>query len=246
MSWISDNVAEREMLRQLIPALVQAAGGALQLTQQQIGEVVDKVAPVSIKRMLVRSELAYVPQMDNRDLPDYRPIQIGDLEQVIDEASQRVIAARGLTSGRIEPVISNAVLNDMVTFCFKEIERLVKTLRPDGLLDVLLTLSEAMIYENAFKQLTVATRLKTFAEDDSMMREVAGDMAEFTRAGMAARFIIEFVAAQPPQGLRRMSFEVYDRFRLLQRCSRSGAHQAMLYTLIFVRSLSRSLARAGF
>jgi hypothetical protein len=148
--------------------------------------------------MLVRSELAYVPQMDNRDLPEYRPIQIGDLEQVIDEASRHVIAARRLRPGRIEPSICNSILNDMVAFCFKEIERVVRTLRPDGLLEVLTTLSEAIIHENAFKQLTVATRLKTFAEDSRMMREVAGDMAEFTRAGMGARFIIEFVAAQPP------------------------------------------------
>jgi hypothetical protein len=210
----TENVAEREMVRALIPALVQAAGGCLELTQTQIEEIVDRVAPTGLKRMLVRSELAYVPQMDNRALPDYRPIQSGDLEQVIDEASRHVIAAKGLKPGRIEPAICNAVLNDMVAFCFNEIERLVKTLRPDGLLEVLITLSEAIIYENAFKQLTVATRLRTFA-DGHMMREIAGDMAEFTRAGMAARFIIEFVAAQPPRGLRRMSFEVYDRLQAL-------------------------------
>jgi hypothetical protein len=211
----TDNIAEREMVRQLIPTLVQAAGGVLQLTQEQIDGVVDKVAPLGLKRMLVRSELAYVPQMDNRDLPDYRPIQTGDLEQVIDEASRHVVIARGLQPGRIEPAICNAVLNDMVAFCFNEIERLVKTLRPDGLLEVLITLSEAIIYENAFKQLTIATRLMTFAEDNTMMSEVAGDMAEFTRAGMAARFIIEFVTAQPPRGLRRISFEVYDRLQAL-------------------------------
>jgi hypothetical protein len=211
----TENIAEREMVRQLIPALVQAAGGVLQLTQEQIDGVVDKVAPLGLKRMLVRSELAYVPQMDNRDLPDYRPIQTGDLEQVIDEASRHVVIARGLQPGRIEPAICNAVLNDMVAFCFNEIERLVKTLRPDGLLEVLITLSEAIIYENAFKQLTIATRLMTFAEDNTMMSEVAGDMAEFTRAGMAARFIIEFVTAQPPRGLRRISFEVYDRLQAL-------------------------------
>jgi hypothetical protein len=165
--------------------------------------------------MLLRSELAYVPEMDNRDLPEYRPIQTGDLEQVIDEASQHVITAKGLNPGRIERAIRNAVLNEMVAFCFNEIERLVKTLLPDGLLEVLITLGEAVIHESAFKQLTVATRLKTFAEDNSMMGEIAGDMAEFTRAGMAARFIIEFVAAQPPRGLRRMSFEVYDRLQAL-------------------------------
>jgi hypothetical protein len=211
----TDNIAEREMLRQLIPTLVQAAGGASQLTQEQIDDVVDKVAPVGLKRMLVRSELAYVPEMDNRDLPEYRPIQAGDLEQVIDEASQHVITARGLKPGRIEPAICNAVLNEMVACCFNEIERLVKTLRPDGLLEVLITLSEAVIHESAFKQLTIATRLKTFAEDNSMMGEIASDMSEFTRAGMAARFIIEFVAAQPPRGLRRISFEVYDRLQAL-------------------------------
>jgi len=211
----TDNIAEREMLRHLIPALVQAAGGAFQLTQEQIDNVVDTVAPIGLKRMLVRSELAYVPEMDNRDLPEYRPIQAGDLEQVIDEASRHVITARGLKPGRIEQAICNAVLNEMVAFCFNEIERLVKTLRPDGLLEVLITLSEAVIHESAFKQLTVATRLQTFAEHNSMMGEIAGDTAEFTRAGMAARFTIEFVAAQPPRGLRPMSFEVYDRLQAL-------------------------------
>jgi hypothetical protein len=211
----TDNIAEREILRQLLPALVRAAGGTLQMTQEQIDNVVDKVAPVGLKRMLVRSELAYVPEMDNRDLPEYRAIQAGDLEQVIDEASQHVITARGLKPGRIEPAICNAVLNEMVAFCFNEIKRLVKTLRPNGLLEVLITLCEAVIHESAFKQLTVATRLRTFAEDNSMMGEIAGDMAEFTRAGMAARFIIEFVAAQPPRGLRRMSFEIYDRLQAL-------------------------------
>jgi hypothetical protein len=211
----TDNEAERRILRQLIPCLILASSASIALTSEQVEDVVNRFAPQGLKRMLLHSDLSHVPQLDPRDLPPYRPIQIGEAEDVNDEVGQHVILARDLKPGRIVPKLCNAVLNHMVGFCFSEIAKLVRTLRPDRLMELLLTYNESLIRERSFNHVSTATRMKTFEQSENVVAELAHDMAESAQAGVAARFVIEFVAAQPPIGFRPLSLGVYDRLQAL-------------------------------
>ncbi len=214
---IPDNSAERELLRRLLPCLVQATGAAFTVTKEQTDNIVDQVAPLGFKRMLLHTDVSTVPQMDPRDLPPYRKIQTGEVEDVINEISRRVVNAGGLKTGQLEPPISGATLNEMVGHCFNELVQIVKTLKPDRLLESLITFNESLIRESAFTSLTVASRMTTFDQNEHFAAKLAREMAELAEAGTASRFLIEYVAAQPPRGMRPMSLSVYDRLQAVAR-----------------------------
>jgi len=86
-----------------------------------------------------------------------------------------------------------------------------------------------LVRESAFTNLTVATRMKTF-DEEHFVPELVREMAEHNEAGMAGRFIIEFVASQPPQGFRPMSLSIYDRLQALaQEIIRFGSASDCCY-----------------
>ena len=204
---ITDNSAERELLRSLLPCLIRATGTSLGVTAEQIDNIVDRFAPLGFKRMLLNTDVSTVPQMDPRDLPPYRSIQSGDVEDVIDETSRHVVRARGLKAGRLEPAICGAILNEMVGYCFNELAGLVKTLNPDRLVESLISLNDSLISESAFTNLTVASRVSTFDQNEHFVAMLAHEMADLNEAGVAGRFVIEYVAAQAPQGIRPIGME---------------------------------------
>jgi hypothetical protein len=214
---ITDNSAERELLRSFLPCLIRATGTSLTVTTEQIDDIVDRFAPRGFKRMLLNTDVSTVPQMDPRDLPPCRSIQSGDVEDIIDETSRHVVRSRGLKAGRVEPPICGAILNEMVAYCFNELAGLVKTLNPERLLESLITFNESLIRESAFTNLTVSTRMSTFDQNEHFLAKLAHEMADFGETGIAGRFVIEYVAAQPPQGIRRMGLSVYDRLQAVAR-----------------------------
>lgn len=226
----TDNEAERNLLRVLIPAVVEACGGSVPIFASSIESTVDKIAPLGLKRMLLHSDGAHVPQLDPRDLIPYRPIQAGETEDLIEELSEHVISTRDLKPGKLPATICNSILIDMVAVCFAQIAEVTKTLNPHGLLEFLIVLSESLIWESATQQLSLASRMKTFEHDREIIAKLPQEMTEFAESAIACRFIIEFVTAQPPMGQRRMSWAIYDRLQALAgRVITLGAISDSLY-----------------
>jgi len=211
----TENEGERNLLRSLIPALIEASGSSLELSEGEVQNIIDEVAPLGLKRMLLHTDLSHVPQLDPRHLPPYRSVQAGETEDILDELGEHIVASGTLKRGHVPQNICNAVLKEMVSFCFSEIAELVSSLRPDGLLESLITMSESLIRESSSQQLSLASRIKTFEHDQNIVAELPKEMTEFAQAGIASRFIIEFVAAQPPRGFRPMSLAIYDRLHAL-------------------------------
>jgi hypothetical protein len=211
---LTDNVGERELIRVLLPALVQATGASGELSSAEIERLLEQHAPVGLKRMLLWFNAGYRPELDPRDLPSYRPVQPGAIQDVLDDVDAH-LRSKGMQPGEIKQSASNEILKDVVGFCLSEISRTVATLKPEGLLEFLIVLHEALVHESSFNQLTLATRLQTFEHNPDMADRLAKESHEFAHSGIAARFIIEFVAAQPPCGYRKMSLEVYDRLQAL-------------------------------
>lgn len=86
---------------------------------------------------------------------------------------------------------------------------------PDGLLEWLVAEGEALVAHGAHRELAVPTELHCFAESLDMVERLREEVPELARASIASRFLIEYVAARPPQGLRPMSRALYDELLVL-------------------------------
>ena len=69
---------------------------------------------------------------------------------------------------------------------------------------------ESNVSSAARSKLLMATRVACFGQSPEFLKEVSDGLAEQSEAAVAGRFLIEYVAARPPKGLRPLSLSVYD------------------------------------
>ena len=122
---------------------------------------------------------------------------------------------KGLAVGDIPSHARNEVLNTATHFMYEQLKSLVATLNPNGLLEGLAALHETLVHEVENTRLTIPTRLSCFSSHAKMVTRIGKELPDRYKASVALRFLIEYVAAQPPTGTRQMTMEVYDRLLTL-------------------------------
>lgn len=213
----SDNAGERELMRRILAGLRELllAEDQLALSDEALARILDVYAPLGIKKMILYVREEAMPDLNPEGLSTYRKLQQADENELLDELGDYLTGVEGLQLGRIPRSDRTSLLQKVVSFYYQELERLVATLRPDGLLEWLIRHQEAVLREAAFNRLTIPTRLACFGEEEEIAKELREAIPERTYAGVASRFIIEYVVARPPAGLRPISMSVYDRLQAL-------------------------------
>src|SRR5207249_5336003 len=112
--------------------------------------------------------------------------------------------------GPIKDEDRDRVMNDVVSYLFGELQRLIAHQTPN-FLRALITYQEAITRELYSVRFSLPTRLLCFAQDPEMIHRFTKEHSKASLANTANRFLIEYVAAQPPQGNANESLESYDR-----------------------------------
>ncbi|WP_040584170.1 hypothetical protein, partial [Sedimentibacter sp. B4] len=81
------------------------------------------------------------------------------------------------------------------------------------LLDFLLAQNEALLHDAKFNSMLLKSRLACFGEQSGTVTELVDHRKASATAQRANRFLIEYVAAQPPDG--EFTIEVLDYYRVL-------------------------------
>jgi hypothetical protein len=213
----ADNTGEREMMRQLLRELanlllVDEAG---LLSEQAIQTILDRHAPVGVKKKILFFDTNSVPEIVPDGLPPYRGLQRADENELLDELAVHLESNEGLAVGPVPDNLRTSLLQTVVGFFYGEVQRLVATVQPEGLLEWLVSHQEAAIREQVFHQLTIPTRLACFSSEEEMIEQLKKETPRYNLTVAASRFVIEYVTAQPPKGLRPISMSVYDRLQAL-------------------------------
>lgn len=217
MMGVEDNRGERELMRLVLESFRDFAPEEAEqlLSDQRIAEYLDLYAPLGRKKKILVSNTLRSPTLDRRGLPSFRKVQEADENDLLDEAGEYLIQEKGYAIGPIARDCRVAVLNSVVQYLYSRLERLVASLDPAGLLEDLVARHEAILQEIAQVRLTIPTRLACFSTMDEMLTMIGEELPARNKAAMAARFILEYVAARPPRGIRPLSMEVYDRLQAL-------------------------------
>ncbi len=205
-----DNAGERALvavllggLEALLPADARAGEGA-------IAAAVERHAPLGPKKKInVFTADTEVALLDN-DLPRYRRISRADTEQALDEAGEYLATTLNLPVAEIPSDRKTKVLNAVVAFHFAQLEHEVAALSPDGLLEHLVGMHEAILHHEAVERRTLGARVAAFG-DTELLEGMRRELPDATQVSVALRFLIEYVAARPPRGLRPFSIASYDR-----------------------------------
>jgi len=211
----ADNTGERELMRAIIGALsplIQETERAA-LSAEEVEKALTAVAPVGLKKMLLLFNSARTPEIDERGLPRFRPLQRAWVNDLLDRVGEFLASECGLRVGKIDPMQRTSILNQVAAYCFTRVERLASSLSPNGALQFVVAHSESVHREQALNRLTIPTRLQCFQSDPEMIEQLGKKMPELANVGLASRLLVEYFAAQPPSGLRPISLDVYDELR---------------------------------
>lgn len=210
----SDNEGERKLVTQILLGIAQLSPElSRSLTAKRVSAMVDQHVPLGPKKMLLMLNVALTPQLDPRSIPPYRPIQVGEIDDVLDTVGHHFTKTVAMPAGPVPKEKRNEILKQAVTILYKRLEKLVGTLNPKGLLEWLVAKHEAVVREDAFLRLTIPTRLACFGSDPEVVRNLQKELPLISQTALASRFLIEYVVARPPSGLRRISDGFNDQLR---------------------------------
>lgn len=202
------NAAERELVRVLLVTLFELGDPAL------TGSV-DAVAPLGPKRMLNVFNQNDSPDMLASGLPRPLTIHSQATAQLLDELGEwlRSPSGGGLTTGVAAPDGRVPILNAAVARLFALLEQEVAKYDRRQLCDFLIAQNEALVHDIKFNAMMLRSRLACFGEQSHTVDELVEHRSSASHAHRANRFLIEYVAAQPPTGDRQI--EDLDYIRLL-------------------------------
>lgn len=222
----AENRGERELMLRLLEGLASCltAAGARAPTNERIQQIIDEAAPLGLKKMVMLLDIGKNPRLDPRDLPRYSAVRPCLMDQVLDEVGEFLRIEKNFQAGAIPEQNWNEVLNDVAAYCFRRLEALVASLSPHRLLEFVIAHAESVCRESAYTRLTLATQLHCFGGTDVATR-TGKKTTELAHSALASRFLVEYVAACPPRGLRPISFDTYDELRVL-------AHHLINYAMI--------------
>jgi hypothetical protein len=202
------NTAERELVTTLLANLFGIASANLAST-------LEAVAPIGPKRMLNAFDQNRSPDMLTEHLP--RPLTGHDqvTAQLLDELGEwlRSPAGGGFSTGALVGEHRVRALNAAVAHLFERLEGEVASYDQRILLDFLVAQNESLVHDAKFNAMMLRSRLACFGEQSRAVTKLVQHRKESATAQRANRFLIEYVAAQPPSGAR--TIEVLDYYRVL-------------------------------
>jgi hypothetical protein len=207
-----DNAGERLFMHEILVAIrgLTQHDNARALRDHALANTIDTFAPLGLKKKVFFLNAANVPQLDGRGLPHPRPVQEVDKNLLLDPIGDHFRNDQQFAIGPSDPAGTPAVINEIVSFCFQQFTEMVACLSPDGLLEWIVLRHESNVSSATRAKLLMATRVACFGQSPDFLKEVSDGLSEQSEAAVAGRFLIEYVAARPPTGLRPMSLGVYD------------------------------------
>lgn len=198
--------AQDAILHELLDALVTGSGRPVELGKRIATAALHATASPLVVAM-PRPRIA-----SQQQLPPARVVQEYATDRLMDMIARWVIA-QGLEPGPIEDGDIVPFLDRLHSFLISKLDASVRTLLPvsvDAFVFYYESLADA--YAKRKAELPFLEALGKGDEDEQWRRLQAQ-----SQAAVAARFLIEYTAARPPQGLRPPSVGVYDE--LLALCA---------------------------
>lgn len=143
-----------------------------------------------------------------------RLIRSSAVQRVLDEMGE-IVGNAGLPIGKIEAARRTRTLNDCVAWAFGELWALLQSLHPSMLLEALAHETESIVYAEARANLTVPSQIACFGPDSAAVARSKPYLNGMASTAIANRFLIEVVAACPPEGSEPFSLSTYDRLLAL-------------------------------
>lgn len=206
-----DNLAEKKLMMHLlncIADLFDREGILLDRTVLLNG--LDKVMFPLEKKKIIATNPGLSELTPIGTLPPFRPVQPEDENSIAKEVSIFVNERIALTENLSEKDKSS-LLNEIVGFLFNKLETEIALLERYTLINMLVTYNDSAVKKRMALDLNVPAFVACYPEGEKSFKQIEKDTKELNQAGVAIRFLIEYIAASPPNGSQICTLETFDR-----------------------------------
>ena len=202
------NRMERELVAEILRSLFE-------VEESDINVELDLVAPTGPKRMVTIFTQEESPDLLALSLPRALVGHEQVEAQLLDDLGAWMRSPQGgrREIGQIPPAGRVGALNQAVAHLFDRLEDSVRDYEPSKFLDFLIAQNESLVHHSRMNTMMLPSRLACFGEHSDTVAELVDDRKRASAAHRANRFLIEYVAAQPPSGSDEMG--VLDYYRIL-------------------------------
>lgn len=215
-----DNAGDRQLVEALLKALVQQS-----LSSLPIEDILGRLLPTKQKRMLQVIRQSDVLMRPTR--VSARTVVPAVTGRLLDDLG-RWLTGQGLAEGPIPPNERTNVLRLAVDYYLRRLGDRLAQLSPRGLLQYMVLRDDALLRDGAMRNEYLPSRLACFGPDTVHVQELVQAERKHMEASVASRFLVEFVAANPPFGDVEIDLFLYDELlgcaaELISRATLSDA-----------------------
>jgi hypothetical protein len=200
-----NNDVDRQLVESLLRLLVELSGS----NSWDIGKMVNELAPLGNKKMLHGFSDGNVSRRPGK-LASARFLQPAISAIVMDELA-RWLETQGFQVGPIAQDERVEMLKLVVKRYYESLAAMISTLSTDGLLSKLMAMDESLVFHASRSEATMKSQVACFGEGGDHAKKLLKNHLSLVETSVASRFLIEYVAACPPNGERELSLDFYDQ-----------------------------------
>lgn len=151
-----------------------------------------------------------------KPLPDrsFRKIKSEDENELLDDIGSAILASGKWSYGIVKDDDRSVIANYVVGYLYELLQKLVKELRPDYMIELVCLDLEKVMYNLMLAQSRYAYDVACYPEKQE---KIFDDFNELNKTSRALKFLAEYIAACPPSGTQILGEWQYER--LLAICS---------------------------
>lgn len=205
-----DNLPEQTWMREVLTALLQVVEGPLPQGSAPAMEaaIASVMGDPLMKKITVMNGASVL--LDGQGLARARLVQPHQESRALDTLANALGVSYPVGTAMEGPDAST-LLNAAVAKLFEEFVHLAGTLDARQALSVCIRRHEAVIHQTASRQFTFDFTRRCFAGHALMESRLQEEYGRNNRAAIASRFVIEYLATQPPRGHDPFTLERYDQ-----------------------------------
>jgi hypothetical protein len=210
-----DNEGERHLAWVIGAALIDLLVPD-QTSRERLVEVVEQAAPLGRRKQLLTMETSTASMLGpDTGVPPWRAAsdwERGEIRDALAAAYQDAGFAPGPAGDTTE---QNRIIQFAVGFFLTGLVAAVSELSHDGLVEMLMRREEGLLLASARQELLIPTRIACYGDVADVVTNLAQETRDISQASIAHRFLIEYVAACPPDGTQSLSTARYDHLLAL-------------------------------
>lgn len=204
-----DNFADRSLIEALLEGFSRLIPAGSPLGELSIREqIVDRIAPRGRKKYFIVFDTT-TPDVDNAGLPPARQV-IGAVNHRVLDHLGRDLRGRNWSGWPTPKNCREDLLRDAVSILYQNLSKAVAALSPINLLERLIEHDEALLQKGRYLARTLGYKTECYGRNSDTIAEFSDTISSSSEAGIASRFLIEYVTTVPPQGASPLSISAYD------------------------------------